>query len=62
MEERKPFGQAFIKGWRIVFDDYEFQRGKNKGKIKCYYRKGSKYKKIILNKSDIIPLEIEKCI
>ena len=62
MEERKAFGQAYIKGWRIVFDSYEFQRGKNKGKIQCYYRKGSKFKKTILLKSDIIPLEEKECL
>ena len=51
-----PFGQAWINGFRIVFDPYRFKRGRNKGKFQVLYRKGSNFKKIILKKEDIKPL------
>jgi hypothetical protein len=62
-EEMIPYGSAYINsnghtiGNRIVFNPYEFKRGKNKGKILCYYRKGYKFKKIILDQDDIIILD-----
>ncbi len=60
MERKVPFGSAYINGHRIVFEPYEFQKGRNKGKIQCYYRKGSGYKKTILNKDDIKPLDMKE--
>lgn len=66
-EEMIPYGSAYINayghsGFRVVFNPYVFKRGKNKGKVECYYRKGSIFKKIILNSDDINPLEEkEKC-
>ncbi len=56
--EMIPYGSAFINGHRIVFSPYFFKEwGKNKGKVKCYYRKGKGYRKIILNPDDIKLLE-----
>jgi len=61
-----PYGSAYINssghtvGHRIVFNPYEFKKGKNKGKVQCYYRKGSKFKKIILDNDDIKLLEEEE--
>lgn len=52
-----PFGMAFINGQRVVFNAYHFKKGKKKGKVQCLYKKGSKLKKIILDESDITPLE-----
>lgn len=58
-----PFGSSYINasghtvGFRLVFNPYVFKKGKNKGKTRCYYRKGSKFKKIILDQDDIKPLE-----
>lgn len=50
-------GQAYINGWRCVFNPYKFKKGKDKGKIRCFYRKGSGYKKIVLKEDDIKPLD-----
>lgn len=50
-------GQAYINGWRCVFNPYKFVKGKNKGKVQVYYRKGSGYKKIILKEEDIKSLD-----
>lgn len=52
-----PCGSAYINGHRLVFNPYMFKKGKNKGKIQCFYRKGKGYKKIILKEEDIKPLE-----
>lgn len=57
MEEMIPCGSAYINGHRLVFNPYMFKKGKNKGKIQCFYRKGKGYKKIILKEEDIKPLE-----
>jgi len=62
-EEMIPYGSAYINasghtvGFRLVFNPYVFKKGKNKGKTQCYYRKGSKFKKIVLLSDDIKPLE-----
>lgn len=56
-QEMEPYGQAYINGWRIVFNPYIFVKGKNKGMVQCFYRKGSGYKKIILKESEITPLK-----
>lgn len=62
-EEMIPCGSSYINasghtvGFRLVFNPYVFKKGKNKGKTICYYRKGSKFKKIILKSDDIKPLE-----
>ena len=55
-----PCGQAYINGWRCVFNPYTFKKGKNKGKIQVYYRKGSGYKKTILKEDDIKPIKERK--
>lgn len=52
-KEMIPYGTAFIRGYRIVFSPYKFVKGKNKGKIQCFYRKGNRFKKIILNENEI---------
>jgi hypothetical protein len=52
-EDMIPYGTAFINGYRIVFNAYKFKKGKDKGKIECYYRKGNMFKKIILNENEI---------
>lgn len=59
--EMIPYGLAYINGYRIVFNPYIFKKGKDKGKIRCYFRKGSGYKKIILKQDDIKLLE-EQCL
>ena len=62
-KEMIPYGSAYINssghtvGYRIVFNPYEFKKGKNKGKVQCYYRRGYKFKKIILDRDDITLLE-----
>jgi hypothetical protein len=56
-DNMKPYGQAYINGWRIIFNPYTFKKGKDKGKIKCYYRKGKSFKKIILKENDIEPID-----
>ena len=58
-EEMIPYGFAWINGTRVVFNPYILKKGKNKGKIQCFYRKGSRFKKIILEQNDIKSLERE---
>ena len=58
--DMEPYGQAYINGYRIVFNPYVFKKGKNKDKVQCFYRKGKGYKKIILKESDIKPFERDK--
>ena len=59
----KPYGTAFVSGFgagmgnRVIFNPHKFIKGKNKGKIQCYIRKGSKFKKIILDESDITKMD-----
>ena len=61
--EMKPCGTAYISGFgtgvgfHIIFNPYKFIKGRNKGKMQCYIRKGSKFKKVILEESDIKPFE-----
>ncbi len=64
MDKKKPFGQAYIpdigthrSGFRIVYDPYKFKKGKNKGKIQCFYRHRKGYKKIILREDQITPIK-----
>ena len=57
METYIPFGQAWINGMRVVFNPYQFRRGRNKGKFQVFYKKGKGFKKIILSKNDIRPLK-----
>lgn len=57
IKDLKPYGTAFINGYRLVFNPYFFTKGKDKGKIRCYYRKGSKFKSIILKPEDIVLLK-----
>jgi len=55
--KRKSFqpGTAWIRnGYRCIYEIREIKRGKNKGKIEATYRKGLKYRKIKLNKMDIV--------
>jgi hypothetical protein len=52
-DEMIPYGTAFINGFRVVFNPYKFIKGKNKGKIQCYYRRGNTFKKIVLREEEI---------
>lgn len=53
LENPTPYGTAYINGYRLVYNPYFFTKGKHKGKIKCYYRKGNGFRSIILKESDI---------
>ena len=52
-----PFGQAWINGMRVVYNPYQFRRGKNRGKFQVFYRRGRTFKKAIISKEDIKPLK-----
>jgi len=58
--EMIPYGTAYINGFRMVFNPRTFKKGKRKGMVECYYKKGYKFKKIVLNPLDITPLPVKE--
>ncbi|MCP4156671.1 MAG: hypothetical protein GY757_53655 [bacterium] len=54
MTKQDAAAQAWINNQtRIIYSPREIRRGKDKGKIECYYRKGKLFKRTVISKSDI---------
>ncbi len=52
--DRKPMATAWIDNQhRVVYDIREIRRGKSKGKLECYYRKGKGFQQTLIPKTDI---------
>jgi len=52
--DRKPMATAWIYNQnRVVYDIREVRRGKSKGKLECYFRKGKGFKQTLIPKTDI---------
>lgn len=53
--DRKPMATAWIDNQhRVVYDIREIRRGKSKGKLECYFRKGKGFQKTVIPKTNIM--------
>ncbi len=52
--ERKPMATAWVDNQsRVIYDIREIRRGRSKGKLECYFRKGKGFKQTLISKTDI---------
>jgi hypothetical protein len=47
--------RAWIRnGYRLVYSMREIRRGQNKGKLEVTYRKGSRFRKMVISQSSLL--------